>query len=68
MTNALNREECLERARMHEQLAATTADASARMVHQAMATEFRRRADAGVIEGMPQAGNRPIMELCRNVA
>jgi hypothetical protein len=67
MTNALNPEECLERARMHEQLAATTADASARMMHQAMAAEFRRRAEAAVM-GERQPVNRPIVELCPNVA
>lgn len=67
MTNALNREECLERARMHEHLAATTADASARMMHQAMAAEFRRRAEMGVMDGLPKASSRPIVELCPNV-
>ncbi|WP_313801334.1 hypothetical protein [Sphingobium sp.] len=67
MTNALTPEECLDRARMHEQLAATTADASARMMHQAMAAEFRRRAEMA-IDSVRQAVNRPIVELCRNVA
>lgn len=62
MTNALTPEECLDRARMHEQLAAATHDASARMMHQAMAAEFRRRAEIGVVS------SRPIVELCRNVA
>ncbi|WP_150293841.1 hypothetical protein [Sphingobium estronivorans] len=68
MTNALTREECLERAKMHEQLAATTADASARMMHHAMAAEFRRRAEAVVDDGIRQAVNRPIMELISKVA
>ncbi|WP_176594534.1 hypothetical protein [Sphingobium sp. EM0848] len=68
MTNTLTREECLERAKMHEQLAATTADASARMMHQAMAAEFRRRADGEADDGIRQAVNRPIMELVSKVA
>ena len=68
MTNTLTPEECLDRARMHEQLAATTADASARMMHQAMAAEFRRRAEMGAVDGMRQAANRPIIELMPNVA
>ncbi|KKW91966.1 MULTISPECIES: hypothetical protein [Sphingobium] len=68
MTNALTREECLERAKMHEQLAATTADASARMMHHAMAAEFRRRAETGADDGIRQAVSRPMMELVPNVA
>lgn len=60
----LNREECLERARMHERLARATDDASARVMHQAMAAEFRRRAEGGSIEVRP--ANRPVMELCPN--
>ena len=67
MTNALTPEECLDRARMHDQLAATTADDSARMQHQAMAAEFRRRAGT-TAGGMPQAASRPIIELMPNVA
>lgn len=63
MTHALNAQECLERARMHEQLAATTADASARMMHQAMAAEFRRRAAMGTVEVARQVINRPVIEL-----
>ena len=62
MTDALSAQECLERARMHEQLAATTADASARLMHKAMAAEFRRRAETGTIEVHPVA-RRPMMEL-----
>lgn len=69
MTNALTREECLERAKMHEQLAATTADVHARMMHHAMAAEFRRRAESGAADdGIRQAVNRPVMELVSNVA
>jgi len=37
--------ELLERAAMHEQLAATTDDAPARKMHLAMAAEYRRRAE-----------------------
>jgi len=36
----------LERAAMHEQLAANTSDVPARKMHQAMAAEYRRRAAA----------------------
>ena len=36
----------LERAAMHEQLAANTSDIPARKMHQAMAAEYRRRAAA----------------------
>jgi hypothetical protein len=64
MTHALNAQECLERARMHEQLAATTADASARMMHQAMAAEFRRRAAMGEVNMARPVVSKPIMELC----
>lgn len=44
MFNANTPEECLERAEMHEQLAAATDDVLARKMHQAMAAEYRRRA------------------------
>ena len=64
---SLIHDECRDRARMHDQLAATTADASARMMHQAMAAEFRRRAETAS-GGMPQAASRPIIELMPNVA
>jgi hypothetical protein len=49
---------------MHEQLADATDDASARKMHQAMAAEFRRRAETGVLAGSP--ANRPMLELCAN--
>lgn len=68
MTNSLNVQECLERARMHEQLAATTADASARTMHQAMAAEFRRRATMGSFDQARPMGNKPIIELCPPVS
>ena len=35
----------VERAEMHEQLAANTADIPARKMHQAMAAEYRRKAE-----------------------
>lgn len=35
----------IERAEMHEQLAATTSDAPARKMHQAMAEAYRRKAE-----------------------
>lgn len=65
MTSALTSAECLERARMHEQLADTTDDASARIMHHAMAAEFRRRAQMGGADA--REANRPIMELCPQV-
>lgn len=49
----------LERAEMHEQLAATTDDGPARKVHLAMAAEYRRRAQelsVGPIQTMAPAG------------
>ena len=64
MTHSDDREHCLERARMHERLAATTGDSAARQMHQAMAAEFRRRAQqAGDGGAMPPQGQGPIMEL-----
>lgn len=68
MTNSLNVQECLERAKMHEQLAAATADASARTMHQAMAAEFRRRAAMGSFDEARPMGNKPIIELCPPVS
>jgi hypothetical protein len=63
MTNALSAQECLERARMHDQLAATTADASARLMHKAMAAEFRRRAEEAAPGLSRPITIRPMMEL-----
>ncbi|SCW87770.1 hypothetical protein SAMN02927924_03595 [Sphingobium faniae] len=62
MTDALTSQECLDRAKMHERLASTTADASARTMHQAMASEFRRRAQAGS-SGPTQAPGAPVVEM-----
>ncbi|EQB06165.1 hypothetical protein FHS51_001024 [Sphingobium wenxiniae] len=66
MTDALTPQECLERARMHERLASTTADASARTMHQAMASEFRRRAEAGS-SGPAQRPGTPVVEMVQPV-
>lgn len=47
----------IERAEMHEQLAAATADIPARKMHQAMAAEYRRKAkeaNARMIQSIPQ--------------
>jgi hypothetical protein len=46
----------VERAEMHEQLAATTADGPARKMHLAMAAEYRRKAteaNARIIQSIP---------------
>lgn len=63
MTHSDNRSDCLERALMHERLAASTNDPAARQMHQAMATEFRRRAG--------QAGDEdigsPMLELYQTI-
>jgi hypothetical protein len=64
MTHSNDRENCLERARMHERLASTTNDTAARQMHQAMAAEFKRRADQLGDAGAMQPINRgPILEL-----
>ena len=50
----------LERAAMHEQLAANTSDMPARKMHQAMAAEYRRRAasaDIGIDPAIPIGSN-----------
>src|SRR5262245_25417906 len=47
----------IERAEMHEQLAATTADGPARKMHLAMAAEYRRKAEEAngrMIQAIPQ--------------
>lgn len=45
MFDSPDAEAYIERAEMHEQLAATTADIPARKMHQAMAAEYRRKAE-----------------------
>ncbi|HET9628846.1 MAG TPA: hypothetical protein VFP14_05110 [Novosphingobium sp.] len=42
-----SRADLLERARMHDRLASATDDADARRIHQALASELRRRAERG---------------------
>ena len=64
MTNVDSPADCLERARMHDRLASATDDTPARMMHQAMAAEFRRRAANIMDSGMaPQVSASPIIGL-----
>jgi hypothetical protein len=64
MTSTDNAADCLERARMHDQLAATTKDIQARVMHQAMAAEFRRRAAQMGSDPMTfPAANSPVLEM-----
>ena len=68
MTNTDNTADCLERAKMHERLASTTEDGPARMMHQAMAAEFRRRASELGSAPMPQPAQRPMLEIVATLA
>ena len=68
MTYVTDASDYLERARMHEQLASTTEDGQARAMHQAMAAEFRRRAQSGGIEPMAVRTEQPVMELTATIA
>lgn len=63
MFDSPDTERLVERAQMHEQLAATTADGPARKMHQAMAEAYRRKADeAGIIPTMtPDVTTRMMM-------
>ena len=56
---------CLERARMHDRLAATTNDEAARQMHQAMAAEFRRRAgqQGNDVMSQPDDSRGPILKM-----
>lgn len=59
-----HRSDCLERARMHDRLAASTNDTAARQMHQAMAAEFRRRAEqlnGDTLSQSPDSG--PVLEV-----
>lgn len=59
-----HRSDCLERARMHDQLAASTNDAAARQIHQAMAAEFRRRAEQVGGDDLSQhPASGPVLEV-----
>lgn len=56
MFDSPDAEAYIERAEMHEQLAANTADLPARKMHQAMAAEYRRKAEeanARMIQAIP---------------
>lgn len=56
--------EYLERAEMHEQLAAATDDIPARKMHLAMAAEYRRKAlETGPIQVMPSSDTDPTLKL-----
>jgi hypothetical protein len=68
MFNAKSPEECLERAEMHEQLAAATDDVLARKMHQAMAAEYRRKAteEAPVSIVTPSSAD-PILKISVDV-
>ena len=56
--------EYLERAEMHEQLAAATDDIPARKMHLAMAAEYRRKAmELGAIQVMPPPGAGPTLKF-----
>lgn len=66
MFDSPDAEAYIERAEMHEQLAANTADAPARKMHQAMAEAYRRKAEeanARMIQAIPldQAPNRVLV-------
>ena len=68
MTNGTDRSNYLERVRMHEQLASTTDDGQARVMHQAMAAEFRRRAEELGTGALPTSERRPILEMTATIA
>jgi hypothetical protein len=54
----------IERAEMHEQLAASTDDIPARKMHLSMAAEYRRKAgEAGAIQIMPPPRTSQMMKL-----
>ncbi|MGH6808891.1 MAG: hypothetical protein ACREEJ_18935 [Ensifer adhaerens] len=68
MFNKKSTEEYLERAEMHEQLAAATADVLARKMHQAMAAEYRRKAtEDGPFSTAPPSSTDPILKLSVNI-
>ena len=54
----------IERAEMHEQLAASTEDIPARKMHLSMAAEYRRKAaEAGSIQVMPAPTTSQMVKL-----
>lgn len=69
MTYADSPSDYLDRAKMHDQLAASTNDMAARQMHQAMAAEFRRRAQqAGSEAIMSRPTEGPILEIIATAA
>ena len=68
MTDATSKTDCLERARMHDQLASATDDAPARAMHQAMAAEYRRRASDLGDEPMMLRAEGPVLEMVATLA
>jgi len=48
---------------MHDHLASATEDGPARVMHHAMAAEFRRRAEEQGAGAIPQPVQRPISEM-----
>jgi anti-sigma factor RsiW len=68
MTYVSDAPDYLERARMHEHLASTTEDSQARAMHQAMAAEFRRRAQSVGEEPLSLRTQQPVMELTATIA
>ena len=68
MTDSEHRSHSLERARMHDQLAASTNDTAARQIHQAMAAEYRRRAgEVGSADLIQQPKSGPMLEIYQTV-
>lgn len=67
MTISESTEDCLERARMHDRLASATDDGQARIMHQAMAAEFRRRAEALGTATIVPPTQRPILEMVATI-
>ena len=54
----------IERAEMHEQLAASTDDIPARKMHLSMAAEYRRKAaEVGAIQVMPSPRTSQMIKL-----
>lgn len=67
MFNTNSQTEYLQRAEMHDKLAAATADPLARKMHLAMAAEYRRRAaECDPISIVPSSDTDPVLKL--NVA
>jgi predicted O-methyltransferase YrrM len=52
---------------MHDRLASTTEDGPARVMHQAMAAEFRRRASELGTGTMPPPAQGPLLEMVATI-